>query len=115
MPEKLFMAGVSRPDEGDDGTELTKERKPKVKKPDMYRVVLLNDDYTPREFVVSVLMEVFRKSLAQANSIMMRAHRGGQSTIGVYTYDIATTKVSQAKGKAKEAGYPLGFAVEPDK
>ncbi len=107
------MGSVERP--GDGGTDLVTRKKPKVKKPDMYRVILLNDDFTPREFVVEVLVKVFRKSSAEAYKIMIRAHRGGHSTVSVYTYDIAVTKVNQAHKMAKEADYPLQFAVEPDK
>lgn len=99
----------------DGGTGLKTKRKPKIKEPDMYRVLLINDDYTPREFVVEVLQKVFRKSLSEAYKVMMRAHRGGHSTVSVYTYDIAMTKANQAKKMAREADYPLQFAVEPDK
>ncbi len=107
------MGDVERPGDGDTG--LVTRKKPKVKKPDMYRVILLNDDFTPREFVVEVLVKVFRKSSAEAYKIMIRAHRGGHSTVSVYTYDIAVTKANQARKMAKEADYPLQFAVEPDK
>lgn len=100
---------------GDNGTGLEIKRKPNVKKPDMYRVLLINDDFTPREFVVEVLVKVFRKSSAEAYKIMIRAHRGGHSTVSVYTYDIAVTKQKQAMKMAKEADYPLRFGVEPDK
>ncbi len=100
-------------DEGKTGLKTKKSEK--TKKPDMYRVLLMNDDFTPREFVVEVLQKVFRKALPEAYKIMMRAHRGGHSTVSVYTYDIAMTKTKQARNMAKEAGYPLQFTVEPDK
>ncbi|MFP4644938.1 MAG: ATP-dependent Clp protease adaptor ClpS [Spirochaetales bacterium] len=101
--------------DNEGGTGLKTRKTEKTKKPDMYRVLLLNDDFTPREFVVEVLQKVFRKSLAEAYKIMIRAHRGGHSTVSVYTYDIAMTKTSQARNMAKEAGHPLQFTVEPDK
>jgi ATP-dependent Clp protease adaptor protein ClpS len=96
-----------------EGTGVLEKQKYKVKQPDMYKVVLMNDDYTPREFVVAVLVGVFRKSQEDAYKIMMTAHRGGKAVVGLYTYDIANTKVSRAKQKAKENGYPLRFVVEP--
>jgi ATP-dependent Clp protease adaptor protein ClpS len=104
------MGDISRPPGG--GTGTLKKPKHRVKKPQMYKVVLLNDDFTPRDFVVEVLVTVFRKNRSDANRIMMTAHQGGKSIVGLYTYDIATTKVSQARNRAKEAGYPLRFVVE---
>lgn len=105
------MGDAERPP-GDD-TDVLEKPEEKVKEPELYKVVLLNDDYTPREFVVEILVQVFRKSGTDAHKIMMTAHRSGRATVGVYTYDIATTKVSQARNKAKENGYPLKFVVEP--
>ncbi len=96
----------------DDGTNLLEKRKTNVKKPSMYKVVLINDDFTPREFVVEVLSSVFRKSASDSYRIMMAAHRSGKAVVGVYTYDIAHTKVGQARDRAKEWGYPLKFVVE---
>ena len=94
-----------------DGSLLTEE-KYKVKKPDMYRVVLLNDDYTPRDFVVWVLVRVFFKSRDESTRIMLEAHTTGQSSIGVYTYDEATTKIAQVDKIAKQYEHPLQCILE---
>jgi ATP-dependent Clp protease adaptor protein ClpS len=90
-----------------------KERtKPKVKPPPMYRVVLVNDDFTPREFVVYILVSVFQKPRSEARRIMVTAHQGGKSVVGVYTYDVANSRVERARKQASEAGYPLVLYTE---
>lgn len=94
-----------------DGSLLTEE-KFKVKKPDMYRVVLLNDDYTPRDFVVWILVRVFYKNREESTRIMLEAHTTGKSSIGVYTYDEATTKIAQVDKIAKEYEHPLQCILE---
>lgn len=86
--------------------------KPEVKPPPMYRVVLVNDDYTPREFVVYVLVSVFHKDNSEARRIMITAHQAGRSLVGVYTYDVATSRVERARKQAVEAGYPLMLYTE---
>ena len=78
----------------------------------MYRVILLNDHYTTMEFVVEVLMKVFRKPLQEATHIMLDVHRKGQGTVGVFTRDIAETKVSQVHALAREREYPLQCTYE---
>jgi ATP-dependent Clp protease adaptor protein ClpS len=92
--------------------QLLTEESVKLKRPDMYRIVLLNDDYTPREFVVWVLMRVFYKGEEESTRIMLEAHTSGKSTIGVYTYDVATTKVTQVEGLAKKYEHPLQCILE---
>ena len=92
--------------------ELLTEEVTKLKRPDMYRIVLLNDDYTPREFVVWVLIKVFYKSEQEGTRIMLEAHTKGKSTIGVYTYDIARTKVMQVDNLAKQHEHPLKCDME---
>ncbi len=84
----------------------------RVTPPDMYKVLVLNDHYTPREFVVEILMKIFRKKIEDANQIMMTAHRSGKATVGLYTFDIANTKVTLARKTSKTYGYPLKFVVE---
>jgi ATP-dependent Clp protease adaptor protein ClpS len=94
--------------------------KPKVKpavnteRPPLYKVILLNDDYTPREFVVLVLKAVFRLSGDQAYRVMITAHTKGACVIAVYTRDIAETKAKEATELGKEKGYPLFFTTEPE-
>ena len=92
--------------------ELLTEEITKLKRPDMYRIVLLNDDYTPREFVVWVLVKVFYKSEEEGTRIMLDAHTKGKSIIGVYTYDIARTKVMQVDNLAKQHQHPLKCDME---
>ena len=95
------------------GDPQVKERvKPEVKPPPMYRVVLVNDDFTPREFVVYILVSVFQKARSEARRIMVTAHQGGKSVVGVYTYDVATSRVERARKQAVEAGYPLMLYTE---
>jgi ATP-dependent Clp protease adaptor protein ClpS len=92
--------------------ELLTEEVTKLKRPDMYRIVLLNDDYTPREFVVWVLIKVFYKSEEEGTRIMLEAHTKGKSIIGVYTHDIARTKVMQVDNLAKQHEHPLKCDLE---
>ena len=87
----------------------------KVTRPPLYRVLLLNDDYTPMDFVVEVLVHFFKKSIPQANRIMMSVHQKGSGLCGVYTFEIAETKVAQVVGFARSSGYPLMCVMEEDK
>jgi ATP-dependent Clp protease adaptor protein ClpS len=95
----------------DDGTAL-KEAKPKLKRPPLYRVILLNDDYTPMEFVVGVLESVFGLDRNTATRIMLEVHHNGQGVCGVYTFEIAETKVAQVTGLAQQHQHPLLCTME---
>ena len=86
----------------------------KVQRPPLYKVILLNDEYTPREFVVQVLKAVFRMSADQAYRVMMTAHRRGVCVIAVYARDIAETKAKEATELGRSKGYPLFFTTEPE-
>lgn len=88
--------------------------KPKTQRPKLWKVILLNDDYTPREFVVQVLKAVFRMNVDQAYRVMMTAHRRGACVIAVYTKDVADTKAKEATELGKENGFPLYFTTEPE-
>ena len=88
--------------------------KPKTQRPPLYKVILLNDDYTPREFVVQVLKAVFRMNEDQAYRVMMTAHRRGACVIAVYARDVAETKAKEATELGKSKGYPLFFTTEPE-
>ena len=88
------------------------QSKPKTETPKLFRVILLNDHYTTMEFVVEVLMRVFHKPVAEATRIMLDVHRKGQGTVGVYTRDIAETKVSQVHALAREREFPLRCTLE---
>ena len=101
-------------------TVVTPRAKPRTKtrtepeRPKLYKVILLNDDYTPREFVVTVLKAVFRMNAERAYAVMMTAHRKGACVIAVYTRDVAETKAKEATELGKEKGYPLFFTTEPE-
>jgi ATP-dependent Clp protease adaptor protein ClpS len=93
----------------------TKTRsKTKVARPPLYKVMLLNDDFTPREFVVRVLKAEFRMSEDQAHRVMVTAHTKGSCVVAVFTREIAEDKATRATDMAKEAGYPLLFTTEPE-
>ena len=94
-----------------DGTALEQER-PKLKRPPLYRVILLNDDYTPMEFVVGVLESVFGLDHNTATRIMLEVHHQGKGVCGVYTYEIAETKVAQVMGLAQQHQHPLLCTME---
>lgn len=85
-----------------------------TKRPPLHKVILLNDDYTPREFVVMVLKAVFRMNEDIAYTVMMTAHRKGACVIAVYVRDVAETKAKEATELGKQKGYPLAFTTEPE-
>jgi ATP-dependent Clp protease adaptor protein ClpS len=85
-----------------------------VKRPPLYKVILLNDDFTPREFVVQVLKAVFRMGAERAEIVMLTAHQKGACVIAVYTRDVAETKAKEATDLGKSQGYPLFFTTEPE-
>jgi ATP-dependent Clp protease adaptor protein ClpS len=85
-----------------------------VSRPPLHKVILLNDDYTPREFVVIVLKSVFRMNEDQAYRVMLTAHRRGACVIAVYARDVAETKAKEATELGKSKGYPLFFTTEPE-
>jgi ATP-dependent Clp protease adaptor protein ClpS len=87
---------------------------PKTEKPKLYKVLLLNDDYTPREFVVLVLKAEFRMTEEQAYRVMITAHRKGLCVVAVFAKDIAETKAGRATDMAQSKGYPLQFTTEPE-
>jgi ATP-dependent Clp protease adaptor protein ClpS len=96
-----------------DADRAVKERiRTQKKDPPLFRVVLLNDDYTTMEFVVSVLEEVFHKSPAEAFQIMMHVHQNGRGIAGVYPWEVAETKVEKVISMARTAGYPLKAITE---
>lgn len=96
-----------------DVTPRTKV-KPKTQRPPLYKVILLNDDYTPREFVVMVLKAVFRMNESQAYNVMMTAHQRGACVIAVFTRDVAETKAKEATELGRAKGFPLFFTTEPE-
>src|ERR1700761_5630073 len=87
---------------------------PKTERPKLYKVILVNDDYTPREFVVRVLKAEFRMTEEQAHRVMMTAHMRGTCVVAVYTKDVAEDKATRATDMARGKGYPLLFTTEPE-
>jgi ATP-dependent Clp protease adaptor protein ClpS len=101
------------PADDDGGSVVLERRTQKTKPPQMYQVVMLNDDYTPMEFVVVVLQEFFNKDRETATQIMLKIHLDGKGVCGVYPKDIAATKVEQVQEAARQAGHPLQCLSEP--
>jgi len=99
-------------DGGDPGTLVITRTKPATKRPNMYRVLLLNDDYTPMEFVVHVLERFFQKSREEATRVMLHVHHHGVGECGVYTYEVAETKVTQVMDFARKHQHPLQCVME---
>lgn len=102
-------------DEGvgnDRGTSVITRTKPKTKRPNLYRVLLLNDDYTPMEFVIHVLERFFQKDREAATRIMLHVHKHGVGECGVYTYEVAETKVTQVMDFARQHQHPLQCVME---
>jgi ATP-dependent Clp protease adaptor protein ClpS len=88
--------------------------KPKIERPKLHKVILVNDDYTPREFVVTVLKAEFRMTDDQAHKVMITAHRLGVCVVAVFTKDVAETKATRATDAGRAKGYPLLFTTEPE-
>ena len=103
-----------RKEPGGPGTAVITKTKTQTKKPNLYRVLLLNDDYTPMEFVVHVLERFFNKDQESAHRIMMHVHRRGVGICGVYTYEVAETKVTQVMDFARQHQHPLQCTLEKD-
>ena len=101
---------------GDDGTDFdfATQTRVRTKKPSLYRVLLLNDDYTPMEFVVHILERFFNRSREQATRIMLHVHQKGVGLCGVYTYEVAETKVAQVLDLARRHEHPLQCVMEKD-
>ena len=90
------------------------KKKDKTAKPPMYKVIILNDDYTTMDFVVEILVKIFRKNLEKANEIMLNVHRRGKGICGLYTREIAETKIETVHALAQEQGFPLKCTMEKE-
>jgi ATP-dependent Clp protease adaptor protein ClpS len=110
-----MTAGQDDKEDGGQGqTSVITREKAKTKKPSMYKVLLLNDDYTPMEFVVHVLQTFFAKTVEDATRIMLHVHQKGVGVCGVYTFEVAETKVTQVMDFARKHGHPLQCTMEKD-
>jgi ATP-dependent Clp protease adaptor protein ClpS len=116
VPGQAAVAAGSRGPRGDDdnqsGTAIVTKTKPRTKRPNLYRVLLLNDDYTPMEFVVHVLERFFNKNREDATRIMLHVHQNGVGECGVFTYEVAETKVTQVMDFARKHQHPLQCVME---
>jgi ATP-dependent Clp protease adaptor protein ClpS len=121
-PISYGEATTAQPEMSDNGkrgeegpnTGVIVRAKPKTKKPAMYKVLMLNDDYTPMEFVVHILERFFSKNRQEATRIMLHVHRRGVGICGVYTYEVAETKVTQVMDFARQHQHPLQCTLEKD-
>ena len=104
----------NRLDDGDGNTGVIIETRPETKKPSMYKVLLLNDDFTPMEFVVHVLERFFAMTTEQATEVMLSVHRRGVGICGVFPYEVAETKVTQVMDFARQHQHPLQCTLEKD-
>lgn len=113
----MAMSNNNDNDNHDDGQEehgLTLKTRPKTQKPSMYKVLLLNDDYTPMEFVVHVLESIFKKNRQEATDIMLHVHRRGVGICGIFTFEVAETKVAQVMDFAHANEQPLQCTMEKE-
>jgi ATP-dependent Clp protease adaptor protein ClpS len=116
MPEEkpqppVPAPGAPRPDDG-QGAVVAERKAQKTKPPRMYQVLMLNDDYTPMEFVVMVLQQYFQRDLETATLIMLKIHHEGKAVCGVYPKDVAATKVELVVAAARRVGHPLQCTME---
>ena len=113
MATKPVKPAPAPPPTGGDDAVVLERRTQRTKPPQMYQVVLLNDDFTPMEFVVLVIQEFFNKDRETATQIMLKIHLQGKGVCGVFTRDVAATKVDQVLDAARKAGHPLQCLSEP--
>ncbi len=120
-PTHTFATMQNDDDSGDDdrdgrggrnGVDVITRTKPQIKKPSLYRVLLLNDDFTPMEFVIDILARFFQMDLEKATQVMLHVHQNGVGECGVYTYEVAETKVTQVMDHAKKNQHPLQCVME---
>ena len=117
MQQTAMSKDKNKDTPGQDGgarTDVITKTRPKTKKPSLYKVLLLNDDYTPMEFVVFVLERFFGKAREEATRIMLHVHHKGVGVCGVYTYEIAETKVTQVMDFARQNQHPLQCTMEKE-
>ena len=115
----LFEITLNSDEENNDDfknkfSSIVLEEKPKLKKPPLYKVIMLNDDYTPMEFVIEMLQKYFSKSQEQATEIMLHIHQKGIGICGLYTYEIAESKATQVLDKARKNQHPLQIKLEKE-
>ena len=95
-------------------SQLRERQRTDLREPRRYKVIIYNDDFTTMEFVVKILVQVFLKSEEDANALMLQVHHSDKAVVGIYSYDIATSKANKATNMAREHVFPLRLTVEPD-
>ena len=110
VPEQI----MSEKEDGDQDRELLVKTRPKTKRPPLYKVLLINDDYTPMEFVVMILERFFGLTHSQAFDIMITVHKKGLAVVGVFSYEVAETKVAQVMDCARKHQHPLQCTMEKE-
>ena len=108
------MSDIEKRGDDENSTGVVVKTKPKTRKPSLYKVLMLNDDYTPMEFVVHILERFFSKNRLEAERIMMHVHQRGVGLCGVYTYEVAETKVTQVMDFARQHQHPLQCTLEKE-
>ena len=114
MVEEIMASEEDNQDEGGLGISVISKTAPQTKKPSMYKVLLLNDDFTPQEFVVWLLQAVFKKNSEDAYRIMLHVHQNDAGICGVFTYEVAETKVAQVMELARRHQHPLQCTMEKE-
>ena len=114
MTEPLHMMSHDNDDDREDETGVVTKTRPKTQRPPMYKVLLLNDDYTPMEFVVHILERFFGLNHAQSFEIMLTVHKKGLAVVGVYSFEVAETKVVQVMDFARRHQHPLQCTMEKE-
>ena len=109
---RILTGGPGGHDLDDPDTGVVTRTRPKTKKPSNYKVLMLNDDYTPMEFVVMVLQKFFNMGIEDATRVMLQVHQQGIAVCGVFTYEVAETKVQQVMDSARQAQHPLQCTLE---
>jgi ATP-dependent Clp protease adaptor protein ClpS len=104
--------GPKQPDLRENFDQVVEEARPRIKQPPLFRVVLINDDFTPMEFVVDILESIFGMERTRATQVMLEVHTKGKGICGVYNFEIAETKVAQVMGIAKQHQHPLLCTME---
>ena len=112
MPDKEDLNNNDSDKTDGTGTDLLEDVDEELKEPDMWNVLLHNDDYTTKMFVVEILTTVFHKSAIEATKLMLFVHRNGKGVAGTYTWDVAQTKISTVHSLAKKSNFPLRCSVE---
>ncbi len=113
VPPDRPLLGAGSPTDSDGGEDLALRERKETRRPRLYKVLLHNDDFTTMDFVIEVLVRYFRKSRVEATRVMLEVHHRGIGVAGIFTYEVAETKVAQVTAEARQHGMPLKCTVDP--